>query len=100
MADVAVTRQVPVEGLSAHEWAEVQKQYASLDISICHDLGLSKGLETIQDRRLERLMAALLTFLNPRQVSIVLHLYRCKIARTSAPESRQLRQVNRMNLGT
>ncbi|PSN12811.1 hypothetical protein C7293_18600 [filamentous cyanobacterium CCT1] len=85
MADVAVTRRVPLEGLSTYEWAEVQEQYASLDISICHELGLSKGLETIQDRRLERLMAALLTFLNPRQVSIVLHLYRLAAQQGQGP---------------
>lgn len=84
-AEVAVTRRMPLEGLSACEWAEVQDQYASLDISVCNNLGLSKGLEAIQDRRLERLMAALLTFLNPRQVSIVLHLYRLAAQQEQGP---------------
>ena len=75
-SEVAVTRRVPLEDLSEEEWEELKEQYASLDLATCLDHGISKGLEKIQDRRIQRLIMALLTFLNPRQVSIVLYLYR------------------------
>lgn len=75
-SEVAVTRRVPLENLSAEEWEELKRQYADLDFQSCTDQGVSKGLEKIQDRRIQRLFMALLTFLNPRQVSIVLFLYR------------------------
>jgi len=75
-SEVAVTRRVPLENLSAEEWEELKRQYADLDFQSCTDQGVSKGLEKIQDRRIQRLFMALLTFLNPRQVAIVLFLYR------------------------
>lgn len=84
-SEVAVTRRVPLEDLSETEWEEVKDQYASLDIASCIDVGVSKGLENIQDRRLERLVIALLTFLNPRQVSIVLYLYRLAAEQETGP---------------
>lgn len=76
VAEVAVTRRVPLENLSAAEWENLKEQYAHLDLSACIDQGISHGIERIQDRRIQRLLFALLTFLNPRQVSIVLYLYR------------------------
>jgi hypothetical protein len=75
-SEVAVTRRVPLENLSAEEWEELSAQYANLDLSACTDLGISKALEKIPDRRVQRLFIALLTFLNPRQVAIVLYLYK------------------------
>lgn len=75
-SEVAVTRRVPLEDLSAEEWEDLKDQYGKLDLSVCSDQGVSKALEKIQDRRIQRLVMALLTFLNPRQVSIVLYLYR------------------------
>jgi hypothetical protein len=75
-SEVAVTRRVPLEDLSEDEWEELKDQYDNLDLKTCIDQGLSKGLEKIQDRRIQRLFMALLTFLNPRQVAIVLHLYK------------------------
>ena len=83
--EVAVTRRVPLEDLSEDEWEEIKEQYTSLDVASCVDLGVSKGLEKIQDRRLERLVMALLTFLNPRQVSIVLYLYRLAAQQETGP---------------
>lgn len=76
VSEVAVTRRVPLENLSAEEWEDLKQQYAKLDFQSCTDEGISKGLEKIQDRRIQRLFMALLTFLNPRQVSIVLYLYK------------------------
>jgi hypothetical protein len=75
-SELTVIRRVPLDNLSAEEWNELKTEYAKLDISVCANKGISKGLEKIQDRRIQRLFMALLTFLNPRQVSIVLHLYK------------------------
>ncbi len=75
-SEVAVTRRVPLEDLSSEEWEELKAEYAKLDLRNCTDQGISKGLEKIQDRKIQRLFMALLTFLNPRQVAIVLYLYR------------------------
>ncbi|WP_263747243.1 hypothetical protein [Plectonema radiosum] len=58
------------------EWEEIKEQYANFDLKACKDEGISKGLENIQDLRVQRLFVALLTFLNPRQVAIVLFLYK------------------------
>ncbi len=76
LTEVAVTRRLPLEDLSTDEWEELKAQYAKLDLQDCVDQGISKGLEKIQDRKIQRLFMALLTFLNPRQVSIVLYLYK------------------------
>jgi len=84
-SEVAVTRRVPLEDLSEEEWEELKEQYANLDLATCLDHGISKGLEKIQDRRIQRLIMALLTFLNPRQVSIVLYLYREAARQGSGP---------------
>ena len=75
-SEVAVTRRVPMENISAQEWDDFQAQYSKLDLKVCKEHGISKGLEKIQDRRIQRLFMALLTFLNPRQVAIVLFLYK------------------------
>ncbi|NJO42164.1 MAG: hypothetical protein HC769_07950 [Cyanobacteria bacterium CRU_2_1] len=75
-SEVAVTRRVTLENVSVEEWEDLKRQYAALDLKICTDQGISKGLEKIQDRKIQRLFMALLTFLNPRQVSIVLYLYK------------------------
>jgi len=69
-SEVALTRRIPLEDLSAEEWEELKTQYANLDLRACTNQGISKGLEKIQDRRVQRLFMALLTFLNPRQVAI------------------------------
>ncbi|MGD1904760.1 MAG: hypothetical protein ACFB0C_02065 [Leptolyngbyaceae cyanobacterium] len=85
-SEVAVTRRVQIEDLSEDEWEDIKSQYASLDLASCADVGLTKVLDKIQDRRLERLVMALLTFLNPRQVSIVLYLYRLADQQQTGPQ--------------
>jgi hypothetical protein len=75
-SEVAVTRRIPLDNFSAEEWEKLRIQYANLDLTTCADQGISKALEKIQDRRVQRLFIALLTFLNPRQVTIVLFLYK------------------------
>ena len=74
--ELAVTRRVALNELSQAEWNELETQYNNLDLSICNDVGIHKALEKIKDCRIRRLFLALLTFLNPRQVSIILYLYR------------------------
>lgn len=83
--EVAVTRRVPLDYLSAEEWEELKTEYANLNWQDCVDRGISKGLEKIQDRRIQRLFMALLTFLNPRQVSIILYLYRLAADQGNGP---------------
>lgn len=84
-SEVAVIRRVPLEHLTEEEWQELKTQYANLDLQACTDRGISKGLEKIQDRKIQRLFMALLTFLNPRQVSIVLYLYKLAAQQGNGP---------------
>lgn len=74
--EVAVTRRISLEDVSMQEWEEINSQYANLNLTACTDRGISIGLEKIQDFRIKRLFMALLTFLNTRQVAIVLFLYK------------------------
>lgn len=83
--EVAVTRRVPLEDLTADEWEELKQQYDRLDLAALADQGIGKGLEKIQDRKIQRLFMALLTFLNPRQVGIVLHLYKLAAEQNNGP---------------
>lgn len=75
-SELAVTRRVPLDDITDEEWQELKTQYSTLDLARIRDQGVTAGLEEIQDRRMQRLFMALLTFLNPRQVAIVLYLYR------------------------
>lgn len=84
-SEVAVTRRVPLEDLTADEWEELKQQYDSLDLEAIVDQGISRGLEKIQDRKIQRLFMALLTFLNPRQVGIVLYLYKLAAEQNNGP---------------
>ncbi|HIK43172.1 hypothetical protein [Thermoleptolyngbya sp. M55_K2018_002] len=83
--EVAVTRRVPLEDLTQDEWEEVKQQYENLDFHALVDQGIGKGLEKISDRKIQRLFMALLTFLNPRQVGIVLYLYRLAAEQNNGP---------------
>ena len=74
--ELAVTRRVSLDKLSQAEWNELEAQYNNLDLSFYNDVGINQALENIKDCRIRRLFLALLTFLNPRQVSIILYLYR------------------------
>ncbi len=83
--EVAVTRRVPLEDLTTDEWEELKQQYDSLDFGTLAAQGIGKGLEKIQDRKIQRLFMALLTFLNPRQVGIVLYLYKLAAEQSNGP---------------
>jgi hypothetical protein len=84
-SELTVIRRVPLENLSAEEWEDLKTEYANLDVSVCVNQGVSKGLEKIQDRKIQRLFMALMTFLNPRQVSIVLYLYKLAAHQGNGP---------------
>ena len=75
IGEVGLTRRIPLDNLSGEEWQELKKEYESLDLEACLNKGI-KGLDQIEDLRFRRLTATLLTFLNPRQVELVLYLYR------------------------
>ena len=81
-SEVALTRRIPLDNLSGEEWIELKEEYDSLDLEACLNRGV-RGLEQIGDLRLRRLTIALLTFLNTRQVQLVLYLYKAAAAEKS-----------------
>jgi hypothetical protein len=83
--EVAVTRRVPLDYLTDEEWQELKASYGQLDLSKISEQGLGAGLETISDRRIQRLFMALMTFLNPRHVAILLYLYREAASQGNVP---------------
>ena len=84
LSEVAVTRRIPLEDLSREEWQELKERYDNLDLDAYLSRGI-KGLDKIDDLRVRRLTATLLTFLNPRQVELVLYLYRAAAASETGP---------------
>ena len=84
-SEIAVTRRIPLDSLSKEDWDILNYQYENLDFKVCQTEGISKGLEKIEDRRIQRLLIALMTFLNPRQVAIVFHLYRLASQQGNTP---------------
>lgn len=85
VGEVAVTRRVPLEDITVEEWEDLKQEYENLDFKALVDKGISKGLEKITDRKIQRLFMALLTFLNPRQVGIVLYLYKLAAEQNNGP---------------
>lgn len=83
-SEMSLTRRIPLENLSGEEWEELKEQYDNIDLRAYLGDGI-KGLEKIEDRRIQRLTAALLTFLNPRQVSIVFYLYKAAAQQGASP---------------
>ncbi|MEM9537175.1 MAG: hypothetical protein AAGA40_16075 [Cyanobacteria bacterium P01_E01_bin.45] len=84
-SELAVIRRVTLDNISPAQWEELKSQYAEINLKACIDSGLSKGLEKIQDRRVQRLFMALLTFLNPRQVAIIFYLYKLAAEQEEGP---------------
>ncbi|OUC13293.1 MAG: hypothetical protein B0A82_17540 [Alkalinema sp. CACIAM 70d] len=76
-SEVAITRRVPLDNLTEEAWYQLQDVYAQLNLAGSGSLekGLSQGLTQVDDRRIQRLLNGVMTFLNPRQVAILLHLY-------------------------
>lgn len=74
-SEVAVVRRIPLENLAEAEWETLQTECAKLDVTACLEKGFSRGVEQIADRKAQRLLTGVMTFLNPRQVSVLLYLY-------------------------
>jgi hypothetical protein len=75
-SEIGLTRRIFLGKLSEVEWATTQTLLAQVDWVNCQRVGVTKGLAHLTDRRWQRLLASLITFLNPRQMVIVLYLYR------------------------
>jgi hypothetical protein len=84
--ELPITRRIPLDNFTQQEWEQLQEEYSKLNFQNCMSEGVNKSLENIQDRRIQRLFMALLTFLNPRQVAITLYLYRLAAQQENGPE--------------
>jgi hypothetical protein len=76
LSEVGLTRRIALEDLLPEEWADFQQTLQAIDIDQCRQVGVSQSLESLENRRWQRLLTGVMTFLNPRQVAIVLYLYR------------------------
>jgi hypothetical protein len=85
-AGVQMTRRIPLDSLSPEDWEILKTYYENVDFKRCIDRGINNGLEDIADTRVQRLFMALLTFLNPRQVAILIYLYREASHQASHPK--------------
>ncbi len=75
-SEVGLTRRILLDQLTAEAQQSLKATFDTIDIDVCRRSGISKGLAHVSDRRWQRLFAGIMTFLNPRQMLIVLHLYR------------------------
>jgi hypothetical protein len=75
-SEFGLTRRVLLDHLTPTEWDELKTSFTLFDWDACRSVGLSQGLAGITDRRLVRLLTGIMTFLHPRQIAIVLYLYR------------------------
>ncbi|NJN48821.1 MAG: hypothetical protein HC805_02245 [Alkalinema sp. RL_2_19] len=75
-SEISLTRRILLEGLTPTEQASLQAAFTAVDMDVCQRSGISQGLKHVADRRWERLFHSIMTFLNPRQMMIVLYLYR------------------------
>ncbi len=79
-AEFGLVRRLSLEALSVAEIAELRAAIDALDWGACTGLGVSQGLAGIDSRRWGRWLTGLLTFLNPRQMALLLFLYRTAYA--------------------
>jgi len=84
--ELPITRRIPLDNFTQQEWEQLKEEYSKLNFQNCMSEGVKKSLGNIQDRRIQRLFMALLTFLNPRQVAITLYLYRLAAQQKNGPE--------------
>lgn len=74
--EVGLVRRMGMEALSPESRAEFSIALEKMDWTACVQKGLAQGLEAIEDRRVERWLTGLMTFLNPRQLAILLYCAR------------------------
>lgn len=75
-SEVELTRRLSLAYLAPEERLALLAQFQALTLESCRTQGIAKGLAPLADRRLKRLLTGLMTFLNPRQMAIVLYLHR------------------------
>ncbi|MBE9030309.1 hypothetical protein IQ266_11255 [filamentous cyanobacterium LEGE 11480] len=75
-SEIGLTRRILLDRLSPPEQAALNTAFNAIALDDCRRSGITKGLTNVQDRRWERLFTSIMTFLNPRQMTIMLYLYR------------------------
>jgi hypothetical protein len=75
VSEVEITRRIALAYLPQGDRTALIAQ-CQMDLEACRSEGFTKGLAHLGDRRAKRLLTGIMTFLNPRQMAIVLYLYR------------------------
>jgi hypothetical protein len=79
-SEFGLVRRLSLETLSVGEVEDLRSAVDLLDWGACVGLGVTQGLGAIETRRWERWLTGLLTFLNPRQMALLIYLYRTAYA--------------------
>ncbi len=86
-SEFGLVRRLSLERLSVGEVEDLRSAVEALDWAACVGLGVTQGLGAIETRRWERWLTGLLTFLNPRQMALLIYLYRTAYATGSMSTS-------------
>ena len=81
--EVEYVRRISLDDLSAEKWEILKQELSRLQSLTSLDTGLSNFLDKIPDEQIRRLIYMIMTFCNPRQRILVLHMYR-EAARTKS----------------
>lgn len=73
--ELGLVRRIAVESLSPEALTTLPIALEQMDWSACVNKGLSQGLAGVQERSQRRWLTSLMTFLNPRQLAILLYCY-------------------------
>ena len=84
--ECGLVRRMSLEALSGEDIEALRSAVELLDWGAATGLGVSQGLLGLESRRWERWLTGLLTFLNPRQMALLLYLYRTAYATGSVAE--------------
>jgi len=84
--EFGLVRRMSLEVLSTEDLEALRSAVELLDWGAATGLGVSQGLMGLESRRWERWLTGLLTFLNPRQMALLIYLYRIAYATGSVSE--------------
>ena len=73
--ELGLVRRIAIESLSPEALTTLPIALEQMDWSACVNKGLSQGLAGVQERSQRRWLTSLMTFLNPRQLAILLYCY-------------------------
>ena len=73
--ELGLVRRIAVESLSPEALKTVPIALEQMDWSACVNKGLTQGLAGVEERSQRRWLTSLMTFLNPRQLAILLYCY-------------------------